>query len=470
VTRPAGAFSLLGRAWRGFRAWRRSRPFWAGIWLIIAGAELLLIPLPVRNMGIILHIGIGGISGILIGAVMILAGLLLWFQPAQHIFYSIVAVLLAIGALVASNLGGFLLGTVLGIIGGSLGFAWMPGRPERRRRRRRDRPTEEPDAGISLATGANAEADAHGDANTRADTDADAEASAGAQADVNADRNTQARAGTVRTATDPLGALPRAEHEHGTTVRAFALIPVLALLAGLASATTGLLDPSSAASPSPSACSTTTASPAPSPSDSCSPSPAASADPTPDPDPAPSASQSASSSTPGSASASSSTPGSASPSPSPAPTGTPPPFAISTAQSTLTASSVTITGFGYDGVVTVPTASGSVQMMQFSATSLDLSGVQLTVSQGGATQTTTATSLDLTGNVVLYTTELSGDLLGFPLTITPSTPIADILQVLGEAGFTQTLTQVVPLPMTNVTTLQPYTSANGMAVSALDIS
>jgi hypothetical protein len=162
--------------------------------------------------------------------------------------------------------------------------------------------------------------------------------------------------------------------------------------------------------------------------------------------------------------------GSASPSPSPAPTGTPPPFAVSAAQSTLTASSATITGFAYDGVVSVPTASGSVQMMQFTATSLDLSGMQLTVSQGSGTMTTTADSLDLSGNVVLYATELSGDLLGIPLTITPNTPIADILQVLGQAGLSQTLTQVVPLQMTNVTTLQPFTSANGMSTSDLQIS
>src|SRR5215469_5731305 len=139
--------SGIGRAWRRYRAWRRSRPFWAGIWLIIAGAELLLIPLPVQHMGVILHIGIGGISGILIGAILIALGLLLWFHPAQRLFYSIVAVLLAVAALVASNLGGFLLGTVLGIIGASLGFAWMPGRPERRRGRRRRSSTEpdEPD-------------------------------------------------------------------------------------------------------------------------------------------------------------------------------------------------------------------------------------------------------------------------------------------------------------------------------------
>jgi len=127
--------TAIGRGWRRYRAWRRSRPFWAGIWLIIAGAELLLIPLPIHSMGVILHIGIGGISGILIGAILIALGLLLWYQPAQRLFYSIVAVLLAIAALVASNLGGFLIGTVLGIIGASLGFAWMPGRPERRRGR-----------------------------------------------------------------------------------------------------------------------------------------------------------------------------------------------------------------------------------------------------------------------------------------------------------------------------------------------
>jgi hypothetical protein len=132
MTGRARPSSPLGRAWRGFRAWRRSRPFWAGVLLIIAGAELLLIPLPIHDMGVILHIGVGGVSGILIGAVLILIGLLLWFHPAQHIFYSIVAVLLALAALIASNLGGFLLGTLLGIIGGSLGFAWMPGRPERR--------------------------------------------------------------------------------------------------------------------------------------------------------------------------------------------------------------------------------------------------------------------------------------------------------------------------------------------------
>ncbi|MBO0837829.1 MAG: hypothetical protein J2P28_20265, partial [Actinobacteria bacterium] len=155
ASRP-GFFSRLGTGWRRYRAWRRSRPFWAGIWLVIAGAELLLIPLPIHSMGLILHIGIGGISGILIGAILVLLGLLLWVHPAQRLFYSIVAALLAVAALVASNLGGFLLGTVLGIIGASLGFAWMPGRPERRRRRRQPEPAgpdSDTEAGVTPGSG-----------------------------------------------------------------------------------------------------------------------------------------------------------------------------------------------------------------------------------------------------------------------------------------------------------------------------
>jgi hypothetical protein len=105
-------------------------------------------------------------------------------------------------------------------------------------------------------------------------------------------------------------------------------------------------------------------------------------------------------------------------------------------------------------------------MMQFSATSLDLNGVRLAVSQSGGTLTTTAATLDLNGNVSLYATKLSGDLLGVPITITPSTPLATILQIVGHVG----VSQVIPLEMTNVTTLQPYTSANGMATTAVNIS
>jgi len=129
-----------------------------------------------------------------------------------------------------------------------------------------------------------------------------------------------------------------------------------------------------------------------------------------------------------------------------------------------------MTGFAYDGVVSVPTATGTVQMMQFSASSLDLSTMHLAVSQGGGTMTTTASSLDFSGNVVLYATQLSGDLLGIPTTLTPGNALATILQLLTQLGLTPGVTQVIPLQMTNVTAQQPYTSADSMKASALQIS
>jgi hypothetical protein len=464
--RTARGAGFIGAGWRGFRSWRRSRPFWAGILLIIAGAELLLIPLPMHSIGLILHIGVGGVSGILIGAVLIVAGLLLWFNPAQRIFYSIVAVLLAIAALVASNLGGFLVGTALGVIGGSLGFAWTPLAPGTAARSWWRRTARVPVAELGAAT----------EPDTLAEPGPTAEAEAPTAEGEAPTPEAETPTPEAETPTPELEAPPAEartkRREHGTMLHAFTVIPLLAVLAALlhlgSTSSTQSTDPSGTATPA----ATCSSAPAPSTTaptpgaSTCTSASAPSATPgassTPDPSPGASASPGASPSHGASVSPSSS--------PSPAPAGTPPPFAIATSQSTLTASSATITGFAYDGVVTVPTASGGIQMMQFSATSLDLSDMQLTVSQSGGTMTTTADSLDLTGDVVLYATELSGDLLGIPLTITPSTPIADILRVLGEAGLSQTLTQVVPLKMTNVTTVQPFTSANGMSTSNLKIS
>jgi hypothetical protein len=75
------------------------------------------------------HIGLQGLAGYLLPAVMVLCGALLWFTPAQRTFYSVLSVLLALGTWVTSNLGGFLVGMVLGLVGGSLAFGWAPRRP-----------------------------------------------------------------------------------------------------------------------------------------------------------------------------------------------------------------------------------------------------------------------------------------------------------------------------------------------------
>jgi hypothetical protein len=124
---------------RSFRHWRKTRPFWGGLLLLLAGFELLLIPLSGilvhGQVKLVVYIGIGGVFGLLIGALLIVCGLLLWFSPAHRTFYAITGVLLAVLSFITSNLGGFFLGMLLGITGGSLAFGWTPAPAVDERRR-----------------------------------------------------------------------------------------------------------------------------------------------------------------------------------------------------------------------------------------------------------------------------------------------------------------------------------------------
>jgi hypothetical protein len=120
---------------RTFKQWRGARPFWGGLLILLGGGEILVTekaPLPV-----ILHIGMQGLAGYLVPAVMILCGLLLIFSPAQRLFYSILSVLLTLASWVTSNLGGFFVGLLLGMIGSIMAFGWLPDQPARRRLLRR---------------------------------------------------------------------------------------------------------------------------------------------------------------------------------------------------------------------------------------------------------------------------------------------------------------------------------------------
>lgn len=137
------------RATRAWRQWRRTRPFWGGLLVLVAGLEILLserAPLP-----IIVHIGLQGIAGYIVPTVVVLLGLLLLFNPAQRTFYSLLAVLLALGSWITSDLGGFFVGMLLCVLGGSLAFAWqLRDEPEEPSRRRRPPPQQTRSAGLAL--------------------------------------------------------------------------------------------------------------------------------------------------------------------------------------------------------------------------------------------------------------------------------------------------------------------------------
>ncbi|MFW6639237.1 DUF6114 domain-containing protein [Nocardiopsis algeriensis] len=135
----AHALNLVRKGWGRFGQWRRTRPFWGGVLLVAAGIELLVAPAAqslVIPIDLIIYAGIAGISGGLIALLLISLGVLSWLQPAQHVFFGVTGVLLALVSYVTSNFGGFVIGMLLGIVGGALVFAWGP---KTRRPRRRDR-------------------------------------------------------------------------------------------------------------------------------------------------------------------------------------------------------------------------------------------------------------------------------------------------------------------------------------------
>lgn len=114
---------------RTFCAFRRTRPFWGGLWLLIGG--WLVLRLSMVSAHIVVAGGMTGAGGWLTGGGMILCGLAAWAAPSQRYVVGIVGVLLAISSLVVSNLGGLFVGMAAGILGGAMTLAWGPKRPAR---------------------------------------------------------------------------------------------------------------------------------------------------------------------------------------------------------------------------------------------------------------------------------------------------------------------------------------------------
>jgi Family of unknown function (DUF6114) len=113
------------RGWRIFRRWRRARPFWGGLLLILSGLELFFSGN--MNLGNLqVHFGPTGFLSYVIPAMVLLCGILAWASPNLRLFYGILGSLVAVYSLISLNLGGFFLGLIIGIIGGALTIAWTP--------------------------------------------------------------------------------------------------------------------------------------------------------------------------------------------------------------------------------------------------------------------------------------------------------------------------------------------------------
>ncbi|MBV9384231.1 MAG: hypothetical protein JO242_26645 [Streptosporangiaceae bacterium] len=428
------------RALGSWRRWRRTRPFWGGVLLVLAGLELVTIPLSgVLGHGavkLVIYIGIGGVFGVLIGALLIASGVLTWTNPGNRVFYGIAGVVLGVLSFPASNLGGFFIGMLLAITGGSLAFAWTPLGP-----------ASSPDSRDSTDSS---------DGNGLGGTGAAPASGRGTSA--SGDRGHRMLAVSAMPLVLLAGLLGPAGRAAAHAAPAAPQDCILLIICWR--------DPSPSPGPEPS-----TASPAPT---AATPPPTATPPASPGASPEPSAS------------------GPARRSPGAAPSATPPGhrasrkrspkrppqryaaaaagLVASPATSVITAGSATLHGFAYEGVVSMPVGGSArpVRMMEFTASSMELAGgVTASVTSGGVNTLTTSPSFAFDGSVVLYATKLSGCLGPLCVTLTPGNALSVLLQLASKV--TGLLTGLVPVTLTNVTTDQPFVLAGSLRSGALSL-
>jgi hypothetical protein len=110
-----------------FRAWRRQRPFIGGLLVALGGIEMFFSgQLDIGHLHV--QLGIEGLQATIIPIVLLLLGILAITMPAHHVFYGIIALVVAIYSLIGVNLGGFIVGMLLAGTGAVLVVAWMGAR------------------------------------------------------------------------------------------------------------------------------------------------------------------------------------------------------------------------------------------------------------------------------------------------------------------------------------------------------
>ena len=163
-------------------------------------------------------------------------------------------------------------------------------------------------------------------------------------------------------------------------------------------------------------------------------------------------SSTASPSAPGSSSSGSASP-TGSPSASPSPTQPKDATAaaglvVSNVTWTMTVGAATMNGFVYKGNVNLPLAGGgTIQVMEFTVSSMSMSNITTVITENGTTGTETDSAFTASG-VTLYATQLTGDIYGIPVpvTFTPTTVLTQLLKVTNLATGT-----ILPISMTHLT-------------------
>ncbi|PUB30184.1 hypothetical protein C8K30_102566 [Promicromonospora sp. AC04] len=114
---------------RDFRPWRKQRPFVGGVLVVLAGLEMLLsgpIKLDQLGMNVVLQFGVEGAQATILPIALVLLGILSIAQPVHRIFYGVIALAISVYSIAGVNLGGWVVGFLLGVIGGIVVVSWAP--------------------------------------------------------------------------------------------------------------------------------------------------------------------------------------------------------------------------------------------------------------------------------------------------------------------------------------------------------
>jgi hypothetical protein len=104
-----------------FKKWRHTRPFFGAILTVLSGLMILWVPF---NLYLSTFLpGSVAVIGLLFGGLITLIGLMSFFLPSASKALGIIVIFLSILSVIGA-LGGFLFGTIFGIIGGALLTAW----------------------------------------------------------------------------------------------------------------------------------------------------------------------------------------------------------------------------------------------------------------------------------------------------------------------------------------------------------
>ncbi|WP_330459869.1 DUF6114 domain-containing protein [Streptomyces sp. NBC_00820] len=129
---PAADSGKFDHRRQQFRAWRGDRPFWAGLYVLLSGLPIMYFPYFHLQLG---HLTLAmattaGAGSLIIGVLLIVLGISLWFQKHVRTFAGVAAILLALVSLPVSNFGGFIVGFLLALVGGAMAVSWAPGKPQ----------------------------------------------------------------------------------------------------------------------------------------------------------------------------------------------------------------------------------------------------------------------------------------------------------------------------------------------------